>query len=41
MEFYSALTLERELFGQLCETEDKKEGISAFLEKREPKFKDK
>ena len=41
MEFYTALTFERELFGQLCETEDKKEGISAFLEKREPKFKDK
>lgn len=41
MEFYTALTYERELFGKLCETEDKKEGISAFLEKREPKFKDK
>ena len=40
MEFHSALALERELFGQLCETEDKKEGIAAFLEKREPKFKD-
>ncbi len=41
MEFYTALTYERELFGKLCETEDKKEGIAAFLEKREPKFKDK
>jgi len=41
MEFYTALTFERELFGKLCETEDKNEGISAFLEKREPKFKDK
>ncbi len=41
MEFDAALAFERELFGQLCETEDKKEGISAFLEKREPKFKDK
>ncbi|MCX8123894.1 MAG: enoyl-CoA hydratase-related protein [Spirochaetes bacterium] len=41
MEFYTALTYERELFGKLCETEDKKEGISAFLEKREAKFQDK
>ena len=41
MEFYTALTFERELFGKLCETEDKKEGIAAFLEKREPQFKDK
>lgn len=41
MEFYSAMTFERELFGKLCETDDKKEGISAFLERREPKFIDK
>jgi len=34
------LKLEAELFGELCETEDMKEGLTAFLEKRRPKFKD-
>jgi enoyl-CoA hydratase/carnithine racemase len=29
---------EAKLFGELCETPDKKEGTSAFLEKRPPKF---
>lgn len=29
---------EAELFGELCETDDFKEGISAFLEKRKPDF---
>ncbi len=33
-----ALALEAELFGDVCETEDKKEGVRAFLEKRQPKF---
>lgn len=32
------LAREAELFGELCETSDKKEGIQAFLEKRPPKF---
>lgn len=32
---------EAELFGQICQTEDMREGISAFLEKRQPKFQDK
>lgn len=34
------LKLESRLFGKLAESEDKEEGISAFLEKRKPKFKD-
>lgn len=34
------LSREAELFGDLCETADKKEGTAAFLEKRQPKFSD-
>lgn len=34
------LALEARLFGGLCDTEDKKEGTTAFLEKRQPQFKD-
>ncbi len=34
------LAREAELFGALCETADKKEGVQAFLEKRPPKFRD-
>jgi len=37
MDFNDAQKLERDEFGKLCETENKKEGVSAFLEKREPK----
>lgn len=35
------LKLEASLFGEICETEDKTEGVSAFIEKRAPIFKDK
>ncbi|CAI4029936.1 putative 2,3-dehydroadipyl-CoA hydratase [Nitrospira tepida] len=34
------LALEARLFGVLCETEDRQEGLTAFLEKRQPRFKD-
>lgn len=36
----SGLKREAELFGQICETADMKEGLSAFVEKRQPKFQD-
>ncbi len=35
-----ALDFEAKLFGELCETEDMKEGLRAFKEKRQPQFKD-
>lgn len=34
------LNLEANLFGLCCATEDKREGTAAFLEKRQPNFKD-
>ena len=34
------LQFERRLFHALFSTEDKKEGMAAFLEKREPQFRD-
>jgi len=34
------LLLEATLFGELCESDDKQEGLAAFLEKRTPHFKD-
>ena len=40
MDFPDALKFERDSFGRLCETDNKREGVSAFLEKREPKAKD-
>jgi len=32
------LALESQLFGTICETQDMQEGVTAFLEKRQPKF---
>ena len=32
--------LEARLFGGLCDTDDKREGLAAFLEKRQPRFVD-
>ena len=34
------LALESKLFGTVCETQDMREGVRAFLEKRQPKFQD-
>ncbi|MFB4162488.1 enoyl-CoA hydratase/isomerase family protein [Alteribacillus sp. JSM 102045] len=34
----SGQALESELFGELCESEDKQEGVQAFMEKRKPEF---
>ena len=34
-----ALEHEARLFGELCDTEDKREGVMAFLEKRQPQFR--
>jgi enoyl-CoA hydratase len=34
------LMREAQLFGEICDSEDKKEGVTAFLEKRQPKFQD-
>ncbi len=36
----AGLSLEAEIFGTLCETHDMKEGLAAFIEKRQPKFQD-
>jgi len=38
MSLSNGLDLENELWGELCDTQDKNEGILAFLEKRKPQF---
>jgi len=40
MPLMDGMKLERDLFGELCESEDKVEGVTAFLEKRASKFSD-
>jgi enoyl-CoA hydratase len=40
MDFDAASTLEAELFGRCFETQDQKEGMTAFMEKRPPVFRD-
>ncbi|MGH7233124.1 MAG: enoyl-CoA hydratase-related protein [Nitrospiraceae bacterium] len=40
LDLREALELEARLFGGLCDTQDKKEGVAAFLEKRQPRFQD-
>lgn len=39
MSLHDALMVEAALFGELFETQDAKEGVAAFLEKRKPGFK--
>ena len=36
----AGLVREAQLFGDLCDSEDKREGVGAFLEKRQPQFRD-
>ena len=38
--YYDSFDIENNLFSQLFETEDSKEGMLAFLDRRKPKFKD-
>lgn len=38
LDLRDGLALEARLFGQLCGTDDKREGLAAFLEKRQPRF---
>lgn len=40
LDLRDGLVSEARLFGMLCDTEDRKEGLTAFLEKRQPRFKD-
>ena len=40
LRFHEGLVREAELFGDLCDSDDKREGVGAFLEKRQPQFRD-
>lgn len=37
----TAMSIESDMFGMCCATEDKNEGLGAFVEKRKPQFKNK
>jgi len=41
MKLEDGLKYEAKLFGEICETDDMREGVSAFIQKRQPKFIDK
>lgn len=41
MTLEDGLKYEAKLFGEICETDDMQEGVSAFVQKRQPKFTDK
>ena len=40
VDYYDSFSIENNLFSQLYETEDSKEGMLAFLDRRKPRFKD-
>lgn len=40
LDLRDGLALEAHLFGGLCDTEDKREGLAAFIAKRQPRFMD-
>ncbi len=40
LDLRDGLALEARLFGGLCDTDDKREGLAAFIEKRQPRFLD-